>query len=336
MIRTATIHTWVAIAALQILAGCSAFTKIPGAESNPASFEQAQKVDKVTYADKEALAEFERLSAEPLYRIGEGDKLSVSVWGRPEVSGKYVVGPDGRIALPLTGTIKLAMATREEAAGNIRTALQPYYQKPNVTVGVDEYVSNRVILLGRVENPGTVRFDTMPTLLEALARGGALPVLDKKATLTRSAIFRGRNMVIWVDLRKLLNGGDSTYNLRLQSNDVIYIPDSDDTLVYVMGDVNKPGSYRLTPDMSLLDALAQAGGPTENAAPEEIAIYRPSKKGVIRAPLKSLLTGDRNVNMRLEEGDIVFVPRSTLGDLGYIFREISPGLSFLVVPKLLK
>jgi polysaccharide export outer membrane protein len=319
-----------------VLAACGTQVPLPTDDANAASFQRAEKAHKVDYVDREALAAFERGAIEPLYRVGEGDKLTVSVWGRPEVSGKHTVGPDGRVAIPLAGTVKVALETRDEAAGAIRKALLPYYQSPSVTVSVDEYTSNRVILLGRVENPGIVRFDAPPTLFEALARGGALPVLDKKATLTRCAIFRGREQVIWVDLRQLLNNTDSAYNIRLKSNDLIYIPDSDDTLVYVMGDVHKPGSYRLTPGMSVTDALAQAGGPNENAAPQEIAIYRPSKKAILKAPLASLMTADRQVNVFLEEGDIVFVPRSGMADIGYVLRQIAPGLSVFTLASLFK
>ena len=330
------VATFALALAAATLAACGTQVRLPEADANTAAFQRAEKTEKVDYVDREALAAFERGAAEPLYRVGEGDKLTVSVWGRPEVSGKHTVGPDGRLAIPLAGTVKVALATRDEAAGSIRDALLPYYKSPSVSVAVDEYTSNRVILLGRVENPGIVRFDTPPTLLEALARGGSLPVLDKKATLTRCAIFRGREQVIWVDLRKLLNNTDASYNIRLKPNDLIYIPDSDDTLVYVMGDVHKPGSYRLTPNMSVTDALAQAGGPTEQAAPKEIAIYRPSKKAILRAPLASLMTADKQVNVFLEEGDIVFVPRNGLAEVGFFFRQIAPGLSVFTLASLLK
>jgi polysaccharide export outer membrane protein len=318
-----------------LLAGCSAYAPISGEDQNARAFSVDAKSKQAELPDRETLAAFEAAGAEPLYRVGEGDKINVTVSGRPEISGKHVVGPDGRIAIPIAGDVKVALATRDEAAHSIRTALQPYYKHPQVTVGVDEYVSNRIILLGRVDRPGEVRFDRPPTLLEALARGGSLPVLDKKATLTRCAIYRGRDQVIWVDLRRLLNEADPTYNIRLKANDLIYIPDSDDSLISVMGDVEKPGAYRLTPDMRLLDALAQAGGPSEKSAPEEIAVYRPSQKAVIHAPLKSLLTGDRAVNVKLEEGDIVYVPRSKIADVGFVLNQLAPGIGFFAVKNLL-
>jgi len=322
-------------ASVALLAACSAYGPIPGDDRNTTVFSTDARSKQAELPDRATLAAFEAAGMEPLYRVGEGDKISVAVAGRPELSGKHLVGPDGRIAIPIAGDVKVSLSTREDAARSIRTALLPYYKQPVVTVGVDEYVSNRVILLGRVDRPGEIRFDRPPTLLEALARGGSLPVLDKKATLTRCAIYRGRDEVIWVDLRRLLNEADPSYNIRLKSNDLIYIPDSDDTLISVMGDVDKPGAYRLTPDMRLLDALSQAGGPNDKSAPDEIAVYRPSRKAVIHAPLKSLLTGDVNVNIKLEEGDIVYVPRSKIADVGFTLNQLAPGLGFFAVKNLL-
>ena len=86
------------------LAACGTQVRLPEADANVAAFQRAEKTEKVDYVDREALAAFERAAAEPLYRVGEGDKLTVSVWGRPEVSGKHTVGPDGRLAIPLAGT----------------------------------------------------------------------------------------------------------------------------------------------------------------------------------------------------------------------------------------
>jgi len=314
--------------ALALAAGGCASTPIPAVPGNAAVFSPAQRTDQVTYADRAALAELEA-EVDPVYVLGAGDHINVQVIGRPEMSARHVMGPDGRISVPLAGTLRLATQTREEAAITVEKALARYYTRPVVALSVEQYTSNRVTVLGRVQNPGVLNFDKEPTILEVLARAGALPVLDKQATLTRCAIFRGRDKVVWIDLKHLLARSDPAYNLRLKPNDIVYIPDSGDTSVYVMGAVPRPGAYRLTPDMSLLDALAQAGGPGEDAATGEIAIYRPGKQALERVPLQSLLTADRRVNYALEEGDIVYVPKSGLAEVGYVLRQLAPGLGFM-------
>lgn len=310
-----------------LLAACAGH-QIPNTPQNTEVFQKAEKSDKVNFVDREALAAFEA-EADPAHVLGEGDRITLSVWNRPELSGKHTVGPDGQITVPLIGPLRLTPMTRDEAAARISEQLRRYYNTPVVTLSVDEYHSNRVTVLGRVLTPGVLSFDKPPMLLDALARAGSLPVLDKQATLTRCAIFRGREKIIWVDLKRLLNRGDLAYNIRLKPNDLIYIPDSFDTLMYVMGAVQKPGAYRLTPDMSLLDALAQAGGPSEDGQPEEIAIYRPGKQAVERFDMKSLLTADRKVNFALEEGDVIYVPKKGIAEVGYVMRQLLPGLAFM-------
>lgn len=310
-----------------ILSGCAS-SQIPSDPRNVEQFKGAERSDKVDFADPAALAAFEAES-DPVYRLGEGDKVSVLVWNRPELTAKHVVGPDGKITVPLAGPLKVTAMTREEAAMSIGGSLAKYYEKPLVSLSVDEYLANRVTVLGRVQNPGVQQFDRPPLLLDVLARAGGLPVLDKQATLTRAAVFRGRDRILWVDLKRVLNRGELGYNIRLKPNDLVYIPDSFDTLVYVLGAVARPGAYRLTPDMSLLDALSQAGGPSEDADDSEIAIYRPGKQAVEKAPLKSLLTADRKVNYSLEEGDVLYVKKKGIAEVGYVLRQLLPGLSFL-------
>jgi polysaccharide export outer membrane protein len=200
-----------------------------------------------------------------------------------------------------------------------------------VTVGVEAYTGNRVLLLGRVENPGIVQFDTQPTLLEALARAGALPVLDKQATLRRCAILRGRDKILWIDLQRLLNVGDLSLNVRLRPNDLVYIPDSDETLVYVLGEVNKPGAYRLTPEMSFLDALAQAGGPTKDGDHDTIQLVRPSDRSqrVLRME-DDIVGGNPEANVAMNEGDVIYVPRRGLAKIGYALQQLSPFSTLLL------
>ncbi|WP_176049701.1 polysaccharide biosynthesis/export family protein [Burkholderia sp. BCC1644] len=330
------IAAWLLAASTAIsLCACqSVMPTVPTAGAD-AVFKPASKADHIVFPDDDELARLDA-PADSVQRIGEGDVLNVNVWGRAELTAHYVVGPDGRITLPLAGSVKVGDDTREAAAARIRDALLKYYTAPAVTVGIEQYTSNRITVLGRVQNPGTLQFEHAPTVLEALARAGALPVIDKQASLTRCAVFRGRERLIWIDLKRLLNQGDMAQNLRLHPGDLVYIPDSFDTLVYVMGEVGKPGAYRLTPNMSLLDALAQAGGPNEDAAPNEIGIYRPSTHAVQRVPLRSLLTADHSVNFALEEGDVIYVPKSGIADFGYVMRQLASGLTMITVGALLK
>jgi polysaccharide export outer membrane protein len=231
--------------------------------------------------------------------------------------------------VPIAGDIAVNDRTRDEARSLIDQRLRVYFTRPFVNLMVDDYSSNQVTVLGRVERAGIQKFAHAPTLAEVLAGAGAMPILDKQATLTRCAIMRGREKLIWVDLKALLNG-DPAYNLRMKKGDIVYIPDSSDTAVYVLGSVPKPGSYRLTPRMTLLDVLAQAGGPNEDAAPGKIGIHRAGASQSEIIDLKDLIDGARKVNYTLEDGDVVFVPRNTMAEIGYAMRQvITPAISVL-------
>lgn len=240
-----------------------------------------------------------------------------------------MLGPDGRITVPVIGPIEIAKLSREEAAQVVRQRLDRFYIDPQVQVSVEQYVSNRITVLGRVENPGMLSFDHNPTLLEVLAKARSLPVMDKQALLQRCAVVRGRDKLIWVDLKRLLRGGDLRLNLRMKPGDLVYIPDSADTMVYVMGAVNRPGAYPLTHDMSVMGALASAGGPNEEGKASEIGIYRPARQAFERVPLQSLMDGKQPVNFVLEPGDVIYVPKSAMATFGYFTRQLGAGLSFM-------
>lgn len=317
----------VLITAAAVLAGCASGPRPESLERVP-PFRPIDKSDHVVFPSAAELAALEA-PADPVFRLGSGDVVQLQVWGRPELSGRHVIGPDGAITVPVAGPLRVSTMTREEAAQQVRQQLDRFYVAPSVTFAVEQYTSNRVTVLGRVANPGTIAFDRPPTLLEALAKAGSLPVIDKQATLTRCAIFRGRDKVIWIDLKRLLNGGDVRLNLRLHPDDLVYIPDSADTMVYVLGAVHRPGAYRLTPDMSVMDALATAGGPNDDARPAAIAIYRPARQAIETISLQNLKDNRRPVNFALEEGDVVFVPKSGIADFGYVARQFAAGLSFL-------
>lgn len=304
-----------------------------GAAVGDPKFELRSKEKKFTPLD--ALAEFAEQD-DGVYRLGEGDEITIDVWDRPELSGKQIVGPDGAVTMPLVGSVGVAGLSRDAAAKKLADALSEYYTNLAVTVRVDRYVSNRVYILGRVSNPGAISFDNPPTLLEAIMRAGGLPIGGvgaDKAALTRLAVFRGRDKVVWIELKRLLTDGQLGLNIRLRRNDLIYIPDSDDQLVYVFGEANHPGAYHLTPDMTFMDALAQAGGPTVDGAKDRIYLVRP-KDGLSREiSMSDIVKAKPGMNISLEEGDVIYVPQRRLSKFSYVLDKVSPLFSTLFIGK---
>ena len=301
--------------------------ELPDQPRKPDNFKPPERIEKFSYADPAVLADFEA-DAEPVYRLGEGDQITLQVWNRPELSGKQTVGPDGQITLPLLGVLRLSGMTRDEATQVIRTRYLRYYSNPILSLSIDAYQANRITVIGKVQSPGVQQYDRPPLLLEALARAGSQPVLQNQASLTRAAVFRGRDRIVWVDLRRLLDRGELAYNIRLKPNDLVYLPDAADTMVYVLGAVSRPGALPLSRDMTILAALGQAGGPTQDANQEQIALYRPGVEASEKVTLRNLMLSE-NSHFTLKDGDVVYVPKRGLAEVGYAMQQLMPGLSYI-------
>lgn len=262
------------------------------------------------------------------YLIAAGDTVRLEHHAQPSLSGKQVVSPQGYVALGLVGDVRVEGMTREQAESEIRQRYAKIYRYPVISLAMEEYASYRFSVLGRVDKPGAQRFGYAPHLLELLANAGAMPILDKQATLTQCAIIRDNKQMIWVDLKALLNG-NMAFNLKMKRGDMVFIPDSSETSIYVMGQVIRPNAYRLTPRMTLLDAIAQAGGPNEDAASGEIVIYRPGLNQVTKVGLQDLMKNAQTLNYELQDRDVIYVEKKSIANLGYVLKQIAPGLSVL-------
>ncbi|RPH42997.1 MAG: polysaccharide export protein, partial [Planctomycetota bacterium] len=272
------------------------------------------------HSPSETLKEFDSGVSEP-YRLGEGDQVFVQVWEKPELSGVQFVGPDGALTIPLVGTMKVAGMTREEGAKAIRDSLARLYTGISVTLRVDQYVANRVTVVGRVKTPGVIRFEKPPSIMEAIARAGGL--VDGPVNLTHCAVIRGRNRVAWIDLPSLMSGQELSLNLRLKAEDVVLIPEDGDLPVYVLGQVVKPGAFRWTRGMTVIDAIAQAGGVHRDSNSSSIVLVRPSTNRRVILSQDDILAPINAVNAGLERGDIIYVPTNILADVGYVLDKLN-------------
>jgi len=296
-----------------------------------ASVSQAQAQDQPDPVLKpnplEVLRNFEP-PADEEYRLGKGDEITADFAGRPDLMAKLVIGPDGRITLPLAGDLVMAGKTRQEAAKAIETALTPYYTNLSVQVTVTRYTANKVLVLGAVEKPGVINFDGAPTLLEALSRAGMQTStgLSKAALIPeRCAIYRGQNEVVWVELKSLIDSGNSLADLRLRRDDVIYVPDGGERFVSVLGQVQHPGAVPLTSTSTLASVLAQAGGFTEPAGNKpHIQIVDPAT-GISRIiSFNDLLNPAKALEVRPKPGEIIFVPQSGFYRATYVLERLGP------------
>lgn len=299
---------------LLALAGCETVPEPP-----PSPFKPPPPA--TPFTKSEALSQFDA-AANETYRIGEGDAVTLNVWDHPELTVTQSVGPDGVLTVPVVGPMRVAGMSREEAAKAVRAALSKLFDGITVTVRVEQYTSNRVIILGKVKNPGVQKFEGQPTLLEAISRAGGLS--DDTRTYTHCAVVRGRDRVAWLDLKTLLEAGNLSLNLRLKPNDLILIPEWTEAPIHILGQVTKPGPYKWTRGMTILDALSLAGGTTREAAPNRISLVRPALGERLVFDQSDVVDGIAGATVAIEPGDILWVPSSVLSEIGYIFEKLNP------------
>ena len=294
-----------------------------------------------------ALREFEPQANQP-YELGRGDEISIDVSGRPELNSKQTIGPDGKITIPLAGSIMLADRTREAAAVAVSEALAPFYSRVNVTIGVEKYTSNKVLLLGAVEHPGVETFDSPPTLLEVVTRGGASRSSGGSfgsggsgtggsafnvngdarpsgiGVPERVAIYRGSDKVIWVELKSLLDSGSPLADMRLKRDDIVYVPSASEQYVSMLGEVQHPGALQLESTSTLAKLIALSGGLTVMAGRfPEIQIIQPATGRTRTISFKQVLQPG-TLDLTLHSGDIVYIPRDGLNRAAYVLEKISP------------
>jgi len=279
----------------------------------------------------EALRKFEPGPDEE-YRLGKGDEITVSFSGRPDMQAKLIVGPDGRITLPLAGDLMVADLTRSEAAKAIQSALAEYYTNLSVQVTVTKYTANRVLLLGAVDHPGSFTFDGTPTLLEVLARGGVEAGPNKSGTTPsvnqvpeRCAIYRGSDQVVWVQLREMMESGNALADLRLRRDDVVYVPSASERFISVLGEVQHPGAIPLAYNSTVASVLAEAGGITDHAGNNpHIQIVDPASGTSRVLSIKDVLNPAKSLEVTLRPGEIIFVPKSGFYKASYVLERLSP------------
>jgi len=318
---------WPSIFTSLLLLALSACASKPIEVADDSSFARNSFRTQIPFASPEVIRLHEaNLTHE--YIIGSGDLLTVDIWNRPKLSGEHVVGPYGNITLPMLGEFKIGGMNRKKASKTITGLYKEFYEEPIATVKIIKYMNNRVYVLGRVANPGVIHFSGQATLLEALSMAGGLPTRDKTIFLSKCYIVRGKDQIIWIDLLKLLQRANLKLNISLANNDIIYIPESMDAAVFVMGEVENPGSYQIqTTGLSMLDAINLAGGPTEDAQTDKIRLIREmeEQEGVKTVDMDHMLaTGNLAQNFLLLDNDIIFIPKKGIATFNYYLRQIDP------------
>jgi len=229
-------------------------------------------------------------AADQGYILGSEDVVQVDVLGRSDFNAKSKVGTDGKIQLPLLGAFPAANRTVLQLREDIADALQRagYFNHPIVDVAVVSYASRYVTVLGAVGSPGLVPVDRPYRLSEILARVGG--VKDNGADHVVLRTKEGEHNYAIKDLAT----GDVNLDPFIQPGDKIFAPTAD--MFYIKGQVKGPGGYGLIPHMSLLMAIARAGGLTDLGSDSHIKITR-----------KNATISPKDMNMEILPDDVIDV-----------------------------
>jgi len=212
------------------------------------------------------------------YTVGPQDVLTVQVFGEPEYSGKYTVEQDGTFTYTQIGRIKAAGLTLRALEQELKKQLADGFLKnPQVAVSIENYRSQRILILGEVRSPGEYQLAGGMTLLAALARAGSItPTAGREAVIVRMPPNAkpgesGEPEVIKVDLADL-QAGNMSLNLQLVDGDTVNVPKAQS--VFVSGQVKAPGAFAVEANMTVLQLITLAGGLTDRGSDGRVFILR--------------------------------------------------------------
>jgi polysaccharide export outer membrane protein len=275
------------------------------------------------------------LAQSKAYRIGPQDEFVLSIYagGKVQHEVKLKVSNTGIIKVPLIGALKAQGLTVVELEDKITAPLaKDFFVNPQVNIIMKGYHSLQYYISGAVASPGMYEMPSQASLMELIAKaGGATPERGNVAFILRTAaneITQGKNIKylmshkdpIKVDLTTLLDKGDMSGNLMLNTGDVVYIPLQEainvgERNVYVEGEVNKRGVYKYSPGLTALNLCIIAGGFSKFAAPNRTKIFRRKENSdsieVIKINLEQVSSG-KIPDIELKPGDRVSVPETWL------------------------
>ena len=189
-----------------------------------------------------------------------------------------------------------------------------YVKNPQVTIFIKEYKNQQVAVIGAVEKAGSYELVGRKNLLQIISMAGGFSETAGNEVFILREGPDGQTSTVAIDLKDLLVNGNQTLNIPIEPNDVINVPVDREIRVFVMGRVTRPGAVKakLSEGMTLLQAIADAGGLAEGAKESSITITRKDKAGKeqkIKVNLKDIIKGKKK-DIKLQEGDVVFVPES--------------------------
>lgn len=239
--------------------------------------------------------------AEPV--LGVGDGVRMSVYQNPDLAVEARISENGEINVPLIGAVVVGGLSVPQAQALIEKKLRDggFVLKPQVTIQTTQIRSNQISILGQVGKPGRFPIEVVSSKVSEMiaSAGGVLPGGADIVTLVGSR--NGRPVKLDIDLPQILQSGRSDLDVTVENGDIIYVDRA--PIAYIYGEVQRPGQLRLERDMTLMQALAQAGGLSARGTDRGIRVTRKDASGATRII-------ELKMNDKVERDDVVYVRES--------------------------
>jgi polysaccharide export outer membrane protein len=267
------------------------------------------------------------------YALLPGDVVRLRILSADPLDlADLVVDASGRLHVPSGGDVVVGGAGLGEAEERIRKALEPSDRFARVILSVSSPAGHRAAVIGQVTKPGAYELAPGARVAELIALAGGLRTLDAEGEtyevgdLEDARVVRaGAALPVRVDLAL---DGDPRHNVRVASGDIVYVPAARGRRVAVLGQVKTPRVVPFRRGLRLTEALAMAGGSTQDADNADVRVVRGplSHPRVYRADLKALVAGTGG-DVELAPGDVVFVTEHWFATATNVVNRLVPSLA---------
>jgi polysaccharide biosynthesis/export protein len=246
------------------------------------------------------------------YILGTSDSISINLTDTDDLDGVYKIDQDGMIDLPFIGKINLNELTLSEAQNLLIQIIKSFYKNPDLQIGIEEFNSNKVYIVGAVRNQTTISLSEQPlSLIEAAIQANFNPSAEDKLFGT-NGLLRREGKVYNINLTNAFKNKDEKENFYLKRNDVIFI-DKNSNSIHVFGEVTNPGTYFPDMNYSLTELISSVGINQLTANAKKVYVVREKLETFlevdvfqldIRNPV-NLIAGKK---FKVKKGDIIFIP----------------------------
>jgi polysaccharide export outer membrane protein len=237
----------------------------------------------------------------PLLQLGAGDSVTIQVYGQPDMGATVYVSDDGSIPVALAGAVQVAGLSPAQASLRIEKALRDgkFLVDPHVTLTVTQSRSQRVSVLGQVGTPGRYPIESNTSIFDLLAQAGGVTENGAEVVYILRPDKEGKETRYPINLKQMVNGDRPAQTERLKGGDTVFVPRAEQ--FYIYGEVSQPGKYRVEPGMTIVQAIARAGGVTLRGSERRVDIKRHKPDGsyaTSKAKLAELVQPDDVIRVK--------------------------------------